>query len=243
MKYWKVEEKKRLTGVWSNLFYYTKMRKKIEFNISKLSIKTLRDWKTEKSISDVLKENTIKEMISEWLITMKNKQSNLLCISFLDPALVKGVTTCQYTIKKYQPDQKLRFLSSYWACPCVIMTFYDPLEMKWGIAHLTVDTSVDKSLEDILSHFDNLYWLQIFVCWWSDMEESKELVDNIYNFLNSRKLYYYSRAFSERWKQKGVPEVEWIALDILTWHIYDSVPTSSVKTYISEEFEDTLIEI
>lgn len=220
-----------------------RMRKKIEPNIFKSSIKTLGDWKTEKSISDILKENTIKEMVVEWLIIMENKQSNLLCISFLDSALVKGVTTCQYTISKYHPDQKLRFLSSYWACPCVIMTFYDSFEMKWGIAHLTTDVSVDKSLEDILSHFDNLHWLQIFVCWWSDMEKSKELVDNIYAFLNSRKLYYYSRAFSEKWKQNNVPKTEWIALDIFTWHIYDSVPTSVVKTYISEEFEDTLIEI
>ncbi len=219
------------------------MRKKIESNESKSSIKTLRNWKTEKSISDVLKENIIKEMITQWLIIMKNKQSNLLCISFSDAALVKGVTTCQYTVKKYQPDQKLRFLSSYWACPCVIMTFYDPLEMKWGIAHLTTNTSVDKSLEDILSHFDNLHWLQIFVCWWSDMEKSKELVNNVHDFLDSRNLHYYSRAFSEKWKQKGVPELESIALDISTWHIYDSVPTSSVKTHISEEFEDTLIEI
>lgn len=219
------------------------MGKPLERITLKSHIKNLQDWTTEKSISDVLKENTIKEMIAEGLITMENKQSNLLCISFSDDVLVKWVTTGQYTIVKYQPDHKLRFLSSYWACPCVIITFYDSLEMKWCIAHLTTNTSVNESLENILSHFDNLQWLQIFVCWWSEMEHSKELVDNIHNFLDAKKLYYYSRAFSEKWKSKNVPKTEWISLDIATWHIYDSVPTSSVKTHISKEFEDVLIEV
>ncbi len=167
---------------------------------------------------------TLKQLLYENKINIKPYQApNQLLIEILDKDIATIVGPRQYSVRTFSYSSPVRFIDSYGANSCLIVTMYDRERKKGLVAHLDIYIDIESSVQELLSHYAQSAAVYVGFYGGNTLPESKGLVSRTIDLLRETYNTRIVENVTNQTQSKPLPQS--IILDLLTGKHYTGVGT------------------